>query len=352
MKISQLITEGKPAETCPACGGTPVHKTHRILGKNAAGETVWKCKTGGGTYVKGGGSPAVATRYGSAGGTPAPTAAGGAATGTPATKRITAPADPALEAKKERISAWLKDHLINKFTIEDDLTVNVKESVTIHDYKHPTLPVKFGTIKGSFMIFNSSITSLKNGPDTIEGDYLVIDGCQITSLDDFPTKVKNITLHNLPKLTQIKANKRVIVQDQFAVGGCPIKNLDGIDGVISCAELVMAVPIIGDVLNVMEIPKLKKVNFAPDTADLDWSDRTNFQKVYQTLTKLINNSLQQGGDMILLQDDLIQGGLGIFAGLDIDDSTSQLPSFKQKDGSSMSFEDYIKANYNKSTPTV
>jgi hypothetical protein len=44
-----LFDKDKPLPkptVCPKCGKTPIFKTHKILGWNAEGHTVWGCSTG------------------------------------------------------------------------------------------------------------------------------------------------------------------------------------------------------------------------------------------------------------------------------------------------------------------
>lgn len=347
MKITQIkiLNEGKPAETCPNCSGTPIHKTHRILGKNAAGETVWKCKTGT-TYVRGGGSAVVTTRYG-AGGSTASSAPASSTTGTTSVGGGTSPtstpsaastpraakaaADPALEEAKQKRAAWLDHHHITKYTINNDLSVDVKETVSIHKYQHSsaTIPLKFGTVKGSFVVEGCSFTTMKNGPTQVDGEYYMVDNCPLVSLEGFPKQVKNVMLVDVPSL-QLKSDHRIEVEGKVTLHNCGLKNLEGIEKVFSCATLELTDVIYGDILNIMDIRGLKQVNINPVFEGSSIDSITGFEmvKVYQQLTKLINKSLSEGGDMIILQDDLIQAGLGAFAGLDFDDPSAKIPDIK------------------------
>lgn len=67
------------------------------------------------------------------------------------------------------IQRWLDILQIDHYIINDDYSVDVKGDVTLYDKGLTCIPVKFGTIKGSFNIGGNFIKSLHNCPQRIIG---------------------------------------------------------------------------------------------------------------------------------------------------------------------------------------
>jgi hypothetical protein len=98
---------------------------------------------------------------------------------------------------KEEIYQWCTDHLIENFTINDDLTVDVNDNVILYLYKINELPVQFGDVKGDFILGENNLKTLKGVPHSVGGDF-ICGGNDIRDLDYFPKNINSriILLNN------------------------------------------------------------------------------------------------------------------------------------------------------------
>ena len=115
-----------------------------------------------------------------------------------------------LDNKKD-IESWLNSENIKKYTINDDLTVDVNGAVDISFIGLKHIPVQFGVIKGDFYIqrneltsckgfpkfvdgslfcYHNNITSLKHCTETINGDFNCSQN-KLSSLEYCPKFIKN-----------------------------------------------------------------------------------------------------------------------------------------------------------------
>jgi len=95
---------------------------------------------------------------------------------------------------KEEVEVVLKNWGIQKYTINDDLTVDVANSVVL-SYRVVTvlpiksvLPIKFGKVNGNFYCSGNPLTSLIGAPREVGGNFYC-DNNQLTSLDGAPREV-------------------------------------------------------------------------------------------------------------------------------------------------------------------
>ena len=72
---------------------------------------------------------------------------------------------------KEEIKNWLDEMRIEKYHINEDLTVNVDDRVDLDNKNLSEIPVKFGIINGSFYCDCNNLTSLKGCPKVVKGDF-------------------------------------------------------------------------------------------------------------------------------------------------------------------------------------
>ena len=91
---------------------------------------------------------------------------------------------------KEQISFWCKEHQIEYFTINDNLTVDVDGNVILYMCKMDILPIQFGYVSGDFILGENNLKTLKGVPYSVGGDF-ICGGNDIRDLDYFP---KDITL--------------------------------------------------------------------------------------------------------------------------------------------------------------
>jgi hypothetical protein len=86
---------------------------------------------------------------------------------------------------RQQIEAWLIKHNITNYTINENLTVNVDDSVTLYAKQLIELPFKFGKVSGCFDIASNKIASLYNCPDYV-GGYFDCSLNRLTSLEYCP----------------------------------------------------------------------------------------------------------------------------------------------------------------------
>jgi hypothetical protein len=93
-----------------------------------------------------------------------------------------------------RIEKWLNENYIKNYTINDDLTIDVKGDVDLHRYGERELPeyIQFGKIKGNFDIYSSSdLISLRGCPREVSGSFSCSECYNLKSLDGCPQIVKD-----------------------------------------------------------------------------------------------------------------------------------------------------------------
>jgi len=111
------------------------------------------------------------------------------------------------DSKKKEIIAKMKSLGIQEthFIVNKDYTVDTTKDVMIITKKFETCPVEFNVAHGNFIWHYASLTSMKNLPKIVKGNF-VISNNKIKSMQDSPT---------------------TIVVGQFNCTGNPLKNLKG-----------------------------------------------------------------------------------------------------------------------------
>ena len=89
------------------------------------------------------------------------------------------------------IEAWCEEMGIQNYTINSKGEIEVNGRVNLNDKDFKELPYKFGRVTGWFDIGNNqNLTSLKNCPNKIVGDYFRCSLCpQLDSLEGCPGEV-------------------------------------------------------------------------------------------------------------------------------------------------------------------
>jgi hypothetical protein len=92
--------------------------------------------------------------------------------------------------KRIQIIKWLDSFGIANYTINDDLTIDVKGNVRLYNKSLTCFPsfIKFNEVSGYFSCFNNQLTSLEGCP-TIVGDSFYCHNNQLTSLEGCPRTV-------------------------------------------------------------------------------------------------------------------------------------------------------------------
>lgn len=93
---------------------------------------------------------------------------------------------------KEDIKAWLKEHEINNFTIDDNLIVNINQDFILNNFSKISIdefPIQFGVINGSFEIANQNFSHFKNFPKIVKGKFNIYNN-NFENLKGMPIFIK------------------------------------------------------------------------------------------------------------------------------------------------------------------
>ena len=126
---------------------------------------------------------------------------------------------------KEETKDWLDEVSIGKYTINDDLTVDVDGDVDLNNKKLEKIPVKFKSIGGYFNCGSNQLTSLEGCPKSV-GGHFNCNSNKLTSLDGSPESVGGHFYCNSNKLTSLDGSPD-------SVGGhfyCRYNQLTNLDG--------------------------------------------------------------------------------------------------------------------------
>lgn len=108
---------------------------------------------------------------------------------------------------KREVELWLLLNKVNKYVVNDDLSVEVFDSVNLGKLSLEELPIKFTTIHGNFVVENNSLTNYKNFPDLVNG-HLNMFGNKIKTIDGFNTIVKGHIFSDVAEDIEFKNNGR------------------------------------------------------------------------------------------------------------------------------------------------
>lgn len=126
------------------------------------------------------------------------------------------------QSKKE-IENWLDNMKVKNYTINDDLTVDVKGTVDLENKGLIYLPLQFGTVRGNFLIGSNYLTSLLGSPFEVYGD-VEIQHNKITSLEHISLATGSYFLsHN--NITSLKGLPTIIHKD-LRCSSNELKNLE------------------------------------------------------------------------------------------------------------------------------
>jgi len=106
---------------------------------------------------------------------------------------------------KHAIKKWLDKYNIKKYTINEDLSVDVLSNDSVWlNYKNLTeIPVKFNIIKGSLFCENNQLTSTEFFPNEVYGSFYCYNN-KFKTLDNFPKIVTGWTsIEENPNLENI-----------------------------------------------------------------------------------------------------------------------------------------------------
>lgn len=110
---------------------------------------------------------------------------------------------------KEQIFDFLFDLNIQNFKINDDLVVDINESISLQGMELTKLPFKFGSISGYFDCSDNKLTTLKGCPKLIDG-FFDCSNNELISLKHGPIKVGSFYNCYNNKLTDLSHLPKVI----------------------------------------------------------------------------------------------------------------------------------------------
>lgn len=77
---------------------------------------------------------------------------------------------------------------IERYTINDDLSIDVNEDISISGYGFTKIPIKFNIVMGNFNCGDNKLTSLEGCPEYVTGNFECSFN-ELTSLDYAPKEV-------------------------------------------------------------------------------------------------------------------------------------------------------------------
>lgn len=107
--------------------------------------------------------------------------------------------------RRVMIEKWLKEYNINNYTINDDLTIDVRGDVDIYAMSSKEFPeyIQFDIVKGDFYCNHNRLTSLKGAPSKVEGSFYCSYN-QLTSLEGAPKEIRKDFYCNNNQLTSLE----------------------------------------------------------------------------------------------------------------------------------------------------
>lgn len=113
----------------------------------------------------------------------------------------------------------------DKYTINEDGTVDSYGAVSIHNHRMKRLPVQFGLVDGSFSLHHCGLISLEGCPTSVHGYFSVQDN-KITSLKGGPTHVQGQYNCSNNALTDLQGAPEIIFGD-FDVSNNSLETMIG-----------------------------------------------------------------------------------------------------------------------------
>ena len=104
--------------------------------------------------------------------------------------------------EEKQIRDWLESHKIRNYTLNNDLSIDVRGKVEIYE----DLPeyIQFNNIYGSFIVLFENVTSMKGFPKYVEKSFF-ISKTNIEILDNCPEEVNDFEIILNKKLKKIES---------------------------------------------------------------------------------------------------------------------------------------------------
>ena len=125
----------------------------------------------------------------------------------------------------EEIVCWLDKYGVRRYTINEDLSVDVAGGVFLSGVElDAKFPVRFGEVSGNFHFYNNNLTSLEGCPIKVGGDFNCCNN-KLVSLYGSPVEVGGGFYCGGNKLLSLKGCP-VEVGDDFHCTGNNLSTLD------------------------------------------------------------------------------------------------------------------------------
>ena len=72
---------------------------------------------------------------------------------------------------KEEIKDWLDKYSVKNYTINNDLTVDVRDHINLSNKELKEIPLKFGTVSGNFNCSHNKLKNLEFSPKEVGGSF-------------------------------------------------------------------------------------------------------------------------------------------------------------------------------------
>lgn len=202
---------------------------------------------------------------------------------------------------KQKIRSWLRRYGIEKYTVNDDFTVDVDDSVNLLDNGLTYLPIQFGVVHGEFNIASNKLTSLKGSPTHVEGTF----NCnynELKSLQYAPRSINNNFMCANNHITDWKYFPEH-VESTCMIGGNRITTHKHIIKSLKfCSSVIIEEGPAKGILYWMLIPGMNYINL-PALTD-------NIGPIYQIFNKYLKSQ-----DLLGCQEALIDAGYSDWAKL-------------------------------------
>ncbi|MGZ8984556.1 MAG: hypothetical protein ACXW11_11505 [Methylotenera sp.] len=137
---------------------------------------------------------------------------------------------------REEIQNWLDSMGVEKYKINEDLTVDVDGDVFLIEKELIEIPVQFGKVSEFFLCVKNKLSSLEGCPKEVVGDFDCSDN-ELTSLEGSPKIVGGTFQCSNNKLVDLKGCPE-FVGDSFDCSGNQLTSLQDISkevgGMIRC----------------------------------------------------------------------------------------------------------------------
>jgi hypothetical protein len=90
--------------------------------------------------------------------------------------------------KQHFIEKWLKKHRVIDYVINDDLTIDVNNTVNLANHGLKKIPVQFNVVKGDFNVSHNKLKTLQGSPKEVYGHF-ICEYNELTNLEGVTPKL-------------------------------------------------------------------------------------------------------------------------------------------------------------------